>query len=170
MAALALMARFLFIFLNSSRNPTRASPFLGGWRGKCHDSGRRNGLGGAATTPGSYRQGELQSVGNNRIHPARELAKSKCSYSFRSFSRFQNHELGAFLHCLFSSNATESSQCSPKFLPHIPDDRSGAYGSLLVHIIECNSHTNPSYAACTPTAFRMQEVLSSVWKRVGSDS
>jgi len=40
------------------------------WRGKCHASGRRSGLGGAANTPGSYRQGEPQSAWNNQMRRA----------------------------------------------------------------------------------------------------
>ena len=90
---------------------------LGGWRGKCHASGRRNELGGAATTPGSCRQGEPQSAGNNQIHPAREAAKSKFSYSFRSFSGFQKGELRSFPCVYSSSNATESLHDSPNSWP-----------------------------------------------------
>lgn len=86
-------------------------------RGKYHASGRRNGLGGAATTPGSYRRGELQSAGSNQIRPACESARSKFSYSFRSFSGFQKRELDS-VPCVHSSpNATESFHGSPKVLP-----------------------------------------------------
>jgi hypothetical protein len=59
-----------------------------------------------------------------------------------------------------SSNATKGFHGSPGSLPQFRHDRFGAEHSVLVHIIEFNSQTDPSYAARTPTAFQVQEVLS----------
>src|SRR3974377_265849 len=86
------------------------------WRGKCHASGRQSRLGGAVSTPGPYRRREPQFAGKNQIHPLRELAKLKFSYSFRKFAEFkitnQRHSL-----LVSSSNAPESIRSAPKLLP-----------------------------------------------------
>ena len=126
-------------------------------------------MGGAAATPGTYRQGEQQSAGNNQNHPAHESAKSNFSYSDRGFSGFENRDLVALSYRLSSSNATEGSRGSPKSLPHSHDGRFGAGDSVLVHIIEFHSQTTPSYATGKPPAPELRKPDGFARQRFGDE-